>query len=71
MPTQRKSIIMIKLANWTQSIMCLKSLPEVVCIEESRKLLVHVDNMNISLAVISNHRLGPLAVSVIALDIDA
>lgn len=49
----------------------LQSLPEVVCVKEARKLLVHVDHVDVPLAVVPYHRLGPLPVPFVPLEVDA
>lgn len=48
-----------------------QGLPEVVCVKEARKLLVHVDHVDVPLAVIPYDCLGPLAVPLVPLEVDA
>lgn len=62
---------MVTLANQKEGIVFLESLPEVVCVKESRELLVHVDNMHVPFAIIPNNSLGPLTIPLVPLNVDA
>src|SRR5699024_8039440 len=48
-----------------------QGLPKVVCVKEARELLVHVDDVDVALAVVAHHGTGPLAVAAVALNVDA
>jgi hypothetical protein len=58
------------LANQKEGVV-LESLPEVVCVKESREFLVHVDNMHIPFAIIPNNSLRPLPIPLVPLNVDA